>query len=743
MKKRISLLLLVLFSAWNFAQARDVEVAVAAYTYRNFTFFETVEKVAELGVPNLYGFNFQKVGGGIEGVLDPANLSDADLQKIREFLASKKITLCALYYGSFPDDEAQCRRIFERSKSLGVKRFVSEPKPEQLPMLDKIAGEFEMVVGLHGHSQQASPNTWHPILVANQCRGLKNVGAFNDTGHWLRSGLAPTDGIEILGKYTVGFDLHDLNADGKDVPLGTGVGNIGLMLHALQRIPGPPVLIGLEYNSNPENPTEDVKKCLEFLKDPKPDGYSKKPDGFYVGAVSVDITPARPVSLPGQHYTRISEGANTPVEANVLILDSVKEGLSTPVIFIGFDAVGIGPEFNDPFREALQKALPEVNTQNVVMTVTHTHDGPTLGGDPKDAPTDGNYMKAAEYRDFAFSRIIPAIQKAWEARVPARYGFGLSYVNIAYNRRAVYADGTAVMYGNTNQPNFRAIEGMTDTDLNILCFWNEKDELLAMMLNVACPSQENEHYTKLDADFWGDLRPLLKEKYGKNAVVLGVCGAAGDQSPHIRYRKAAEERMQKLRGLERDQELARRLYVAVDDVYDLIAKDKRTNPIVKFEYVPLELPVRKITQAEYDAAVAEVKKLDEEYVKTKSSYAMTRGNWQKRTLERWDDQQKGVNQIFATNISVMRLDQIAICTNQFELYNDFGLQIKARSKALQTFVIQLCTGSPGSGSGSYLPTAFAVKGGGYGAVPASNKVGPEGGQILVEKTLEAINREFE
>lgn len=89
----------------------------------------------------------------------------------------------------------------------------------------------------------------------------------------------------------------------------------------------------------------------------------------------------------------------------------------------------------------------------------------------------------------------------------------------------------------------------------------------------------------------------------------------------------------------------------------------------------------------------------------------------------------------------MRLDQIAICTNQFELYNDFGLQIKARSKALQTFVIQLCTGRPESGS--YLPTAFAVKGGGYGAVPASNKVGPEGGQILVEKTLEAIEREFE
>lgn len=741
MKKLTLLLLLLLLGACNFVQARDVEVAIAAYTYRKFTFFETVEKVADLGVPNLYGFNFQAVGGGIDGVLDPAKLSDADLQKIRDFLASKKITLCALYYGSFPDDEAECRRIFERSKSLGVKRFVSEPKPELLPMLDKLAGEYGMIVGLHGHSRQASPNTWHPILVANQCRCLKNVGAFNDTGHWLRSGLAPTDGIEILGKYTVGFDLHDTDAEGKDVPLGTGTGNIGLMLHALQRIPGPPVLIGIEYNSNPDDPTEDVKKCLEFLKDPKPDGFSKKPDGFYVGAVSIDITPNRPVSLPGQHYTRISEGANTPVEANVLLLDTVQEGLSTPVVFISFDAVGIGTDFNLTLRDALQKALPDVNTENIIMCVTHTHDGPTLYGDPPDPPTEGDYMKYAEFRDFAISRIVPAVQKAWEARVPARYGFGLSYANIAYNRRAIYADGTAVMYGKTDRPDFRAIEGMTDTDLNILCFWNEKDEPIAMMLNVACPSQENEHYTKLDADFWGDLRPMLQKKYGKNLVVLGVCGAAGDQSPHIRYRQAAEVRMQKLRGLERDQELARRLFDAVDDVYDLIAKDKRTAQVVKFEYIPLDLPVRKISQAEYDAAAAEVKKLDEEYAKTKSSYSLIRGNWQKRTLQRWDDQQKGVNQTYATSICVMRLDQIAICTNQFELYNDFGLQIKARSKALQTFVIQLCTGRPESGS--YLPTAFAVKGGGYGAVPASNKVGPEGGQILVEKTLEAIEREFE
>ena len=88
----------------------------------------------------------------------------------------------------------------------------------------------------------------------------------------------------------------------------------------------------------------------------------------------------------------------------------------------------------------------------------------------------------------------------------------------------------------------------------------------------------------------------------------------------------------------------------------------------------------------------------------------------------------------------MRLGELAFCTNTFELYVDYGIQIKGRSKAMQTFLFQL-TMSPWEYSG-YLPTAKGVKGGAYGAVPSSNYVGPEGGQILVDETVAAIERAF-
>ena len=76
---------------------------------------------------------------------------------------------------------------------------------------------------------------------------------------------------------------------------------------------------------------------------------------------------------------------------------------------------------------------------------------------------------------------------------------------------------------------------------------------------------------------------------------------------------------------------------------------------------------------------------------------------------------------------------VAIATNDFELFTDYGVQIKARSRAVQTFLVQL------AGPGTYVPTERATRGGGYSAVVQSNLVGAEGGQEIVERTVGVIN----
>jgi len=63
--------------------------------------------------------------------------------------------------------------------------------------------------------------------------------------------------------------------------------------------------------------------------------------------------------------------------------------------------------------------------------------------------------------------------------------------------------------------------------------------------------------------------------------------------------------------------------------------------------------------------------------------------------------------------------------------------MKARSPAQQTFVLQLT-----NGCGMYLPTAVAIEGGSYSGLPHVNNVGPEGGQMLVDQTVRAMQALF-
>ena len=90
-----------------------------------------------------------------------------------------------------------------------------------------------------------------------------------------------------------------------------------------------------------------------------------------------------------------------------------------------------------------------------------------------------------------------------------------------------------------------------------------------------------------------------------------------------------------------------------------------------------------------------------------------------------------------TEVHVIRMGSVAFATNPFELFLDYGNQIKARALCEQTFLVQLANGAEG-----YLPTKKAEQGGHYSAFIASGTVGHVGGEMLVRQTLEDINAMF-
>jgi hypothetical protein len=445
-----------------------------------------------------------------------------------------------------------------------------------------------------------------------------------------------------------------------------------------------------------------------------------------VGAASISITPDKPVALQGQMHTRISKAVESPIIAAALALESRRGGQAVDqAVFVACDLTVLRGGIIEKVREHVKGRLPDLDVAKVIFSATHTHSAPVLVEGAYDIPKDG-VMQPTEYFEFLLGRLSDAIVQAWQSRKPGRVGWGLGHAVVAQNRRAVYADGHAQMYGNTSRPDFRGIEGYEDHGLHMLFFWDRDQKLLATAIDVACTAQEVESNLAVSADFWHEVRQSLQARQGEGLVVLGWIGAAGDQSPHLMYRKAAEERMRKLRGLTRLAEIARRIDAAWADVYEVARKDQHSDVVFAHRVQTIELPTRTVTVEERDEAERQVEKL------SKDPRQGTLMRWHQRVVDRFNEQQAGKAEPYAMELHVVRLGDVAIATNDFELYTDYGVAMQARSPATQTVVVQL------AGGGSYLPTERAVRGGGYGAIPQSNRVGPEGGQVLVDRTVELI-----
>jgi hypothetical protein len=193
------------------------------------------------------------------------------------------------------------------------------------------------------------------------------------------------------------------------------------------------------------------------------------------------------------------------------------------------------------------------------------------------------------------------------------------------------------------------------------------------------------------------------------------------------YRKRAEERMRTLRGLTRLKELSTRIVGAWEEAYEGARKEQHADAALVHRVATVNLPVRAVTEAEVGEALSKVETLSRDPRNRRLVV------WHREVVDRYERQKAGPVDPFRMELHVIRLGDVAVATNVFELFTEFGIQIKARSRALQTFVIQL------AGPGSYVPTGRAVRGGGYSAIVESNLVGPEGGQVLTERTVELIN----
>lgn len=451
------------------------------------------------------------------------------------------------------------------------------------------------------------------------------------------------------------------------------------------------------------------------------------PNKILVGWAEKSITPERPVIVTGQFHARISKNINDPITATALAIELGGE----QAVMVSCDLVGIKEWMQDKLREIVKPKLSGFDAKKLFLNATHTHTGPETseGHYPQQ---DKEVMTPTEYTNFLMPRLSDVVVQAWENRKPGGVSWAFGHAVVGHNRRASYFDGSTKMYGSTNREDFECIEGYEDHSLDMLFFWDQEGKFTGIVINIACPSQVTEGASYVSADFWHEVKLELRKRYSENLFVFPQCSAAGDQSPHFLLHSREEENMRNRKGVSERQEIGIRIANAVDYVFPLAESDIKTSLPFKHNVCDINLPIRKVTESELETAKQEYDKMSKKqpFDKGSSEYVLMQRN--KNLIDRYEQQEN--NPFLQMELHVIRFGDIAIATNPFELFLDYGLRIKARSKALQTFVVQLACSYKG-----YLPTARALSGKGYGAEAASNRIGPEGGQELVNQTVKLIN----
>jgi len=499
-----------------------------------------------------------------------------------------------------------------------------------------------------------------------------------------------------------------------------------------------------------------------------------KESSLRIGWAARDVTPyGRKVDLAGQFRMRITDVVNDPLTVTVLAVSS-GDAATDAVVFVSCDISVIPIYLIEDVQERIRDRSPSFPLDSLIFNATHTHAAPNIRDGIHDyealpAAQRESLMVPAEYRAFLAGHIADAVLESWEGRTAGRLAWGFGHAVVGHNRRTSYLqdfekqefpgqkiERNARMYGKTNEPSFSHMEGHEDHSVQFLYTFDLDGKLTGAIVNVPCPSQVTESWSRMSADYWHDTRQAIRKVHGEELFLLPQCSAAGDQSPHLQLHKAAEARMLALKEAGRDEtfdfdlaqrrEIGRRLQVAFSEVLPWAAKDMRDHMAVSHVTKTIDLTRRMVSEEEHAKNMTWMEMLQGR----DDSHSETLLNRCQAVVDKYAEQDGAPT--FAVEIHVVRLGDVAFVTNPFELFLDYGVRVRARGPAIQTFVTQLAGSRTGTKDdhpgrfprrgGTYLPTARAEAGGGYSACVYCNQVGHQGGQEWVEATLQELQQLF-
>jgi len=245
--------------------------ASEAWTFRKFTFVETLAKLKELGVAAVEAFPGQALAAEFPGARFDEAMTDEQVAFAKEALKASGVALYGYGVVDIGTTEASMRRVFDFARKMGIRIIVCEPADDDFTLLEKLVAEYNIKIAIHNHPAPSKYNL--PETVFNHVDGKDpRIGSCADSGHWMRGLNDPREAFKLLEGRILDVHLKDRSDFGTakgvdDVAWGSGKGMIRDLLAelTLQDYDG---WLTMEYENQAEvdDPMPAFKKSIAYVK---------------------------------------------------------------------------------------------------------------------------------------------------------------------------------------------------------------------------------------------------------------------------------------------------------------------------------------------------------------------------------------------------------------------------------------------------------------------------------------------
>ena len=436
-----------------------------------------------------------------------------------------------------------------------------------------------------------------------------------------------------------------------------------------------------------------------------------------VGVANVDYTPELGLPLLGNFRDDYgARGVHDPLYARALVFD---DGTGGKVALLAIDICMVDRQ-NTAFMRRAIAAQSDLLPENILIAATHTHSAPApmqLGMMPKaaDAAVERFLTQAASAVVLANQRLKPSLLKVGKAQEP----------RLPFNRRLRCKDGKTHMNWEGLDPEF-VVEALGPVDPQLTAVSVEQDgkavaALINYALHPAILAGDNWLYS---GDFPGCVAECLERLGGNGLVPIFVNGCCGNVN-HVNYRDRTQgrgfgmtERVGYLLGVAAQEALNRA--VPVDAERISLSREQVQLKRLKISEEQYRWAGEVIRQAENHPARGQVDGLPDEH------YARL-----------WSEMYQNKEEYDQAEVCALRIGELGMVTLPGEMFCEFGLEIKKRSAAAHTVVIELANDALG-----YFPTRKAFGEGGYEPTPGTTLYETAAGELLTASAIRQLDQLF-